>query len=130
MIFGLGGGWDEGETAYGVGGVRLVLSDHRGFGARRFYIARQLCVREAVRSTIERLIRLFAETNGGVKFRDMLKSNRAVISGSMALFPMTSCNFSGTDSSGTCWSPKDMDIYEPDTGKESGVLRYQSHEEF
>ena len=41
----------------------------------------------------------------------------------MALFPLLFCNFSGTNNNH--WSPRDMDIYKPKTGKEgSGVLRY------
>ena len=43
----------------------------------------------------------------------------------MALFPLIFCNFSGTNSHGSYWSPRDMDVYEPKTGRGgSGVLKY------
>src|SRR6267154_1961444 len=41
----------------------------------------------------------------------MLKSQKAVISGSIVLYPMISTNFSGTNSNSDHWLPSDMDIY-------------------
>ena len=82
-------------------------------------------VRRALRNTVHRLIAPFTPTAGVDPFLAMLKSERAVISGSMALFPLMFCNFSGTISNEVCWSPRDMDIYEPKTERGgSGVLKY------
>jgi hypothetical protein len=82
-------------------------------------------VRGALRNTVHRLIAPFTPRGGVERFLSMLRSERAVISGSMALFPLIFCNFSGTNSNELNWSPRDMDIYEPNTGRgSSGVLKY------
>jgi hypothetical protein len=82
-------------------------------------------VRGALRNTVHRLVAPFTLKGGVDRFMGMLRSERAVISGSMALFPLMFCNFSGTNSNGSYWSPRDMDIYEPKRGKDgSGVLKY------
>ena len=68
---------------------------------------------------------------GGVNgFLSMMRSEWAVISGSMALYPLVFCNFSGTNSGDIHWNLNDMDIYEPQIGaQKSGVLRYMVEEE-
>jgi hypothetical protein len=82
-------------------------------------------VRGALWNTVYHLIAPFTPKGGVDRFLRMLQSERAVISGSMALFPLLFCNFSGTNHNELYWTPCDMDVYEPKNGKEgSGVLRY------
>ena len=79
----------------------------------------------AITNTIHRLLLPFAAEHGVLQFLNMLKFEKAVVSGSTALYPMISSNFGGTDSSGTHWHPNDMDLYEPICREEnSGVVRY------
>jgi len=101
----------------------LTLKDLVKFG-QTSHSNRQL-VRSALRNTIFRLISPFTPKEGVNAFLSMMRSERAVISGSMALYPLMFCNFSGTDGHDMRWYPHDMDIYEPQIGKrESGVLKY------
>ena len=101
----------------------LTLRDLLKFG--RTSRTNYRVVRGALRNTVYRLISPFTPKGGVDRFFSMLKSERAVISGSMALFPLMFCNFSGTNSNGVYWSPHDMDIYEPKIGKGgSGVVKY------
>jgi len=78
----------------------------------------------ALKSTIYHLIAPFTTQYGVDQFLMMLKSERAVISGSVALYALIFCNFSATDSSGVQWLPHDMDVYELHVGGGSGVLCY------
>jgi hypothetical protein len=87
-------------------------------------------VRSALKNTIFRLIAPFTPRKGVNEFLNMMRSERAVISGSMALYPLVFCNFSGTNSSDVRWNPHDMDIYEPEIEEQkSGVLKYMVDEE-
>ena len=80
----------------------------------------------ALRNTVYRLIEPFTPNRGVNGLLSTLKAERAVISGSMALYPLLFCNFSGTNSGDLYWKPHDMDIYKPQFGQnhESGVLKY------
>jgi hypothetical protein len=101
----------------------LTLKDLVKFGQTSH--ANYRLVRGALRNTVHRLVAPFTSKGGVDRFMNMLRSERAVISGSMALFPLIFCNFSGTVSIGSFWVPHDMDIYEPKTTKGgSGVLKY------
>jgi hypothetical protein len=101
----------------------LTLRDLVKFGQTSHANYRLVC--GALRNMVHRLVAPFTSKGGVDRFMSMLRSHRAVISGSMALFPLIFCNFSGTISVGPFWAPHNMDIYEPRTGKGgSGVLKY------
>ena len=106
----------------------LTLKDLVKFG--RTSRSNYQLVRSALRNTVFRLIAPFTPKGGVNGFLSMMRSERAVISGSMALYPLVFCNFSGTNSGDIRWNPNDMDIYEPQIGaRKSGVLRYMVEEE-
>ena len=106
----------------------LTLKDLVKFG--RTSRSNYQLVRSALRNTVFRLIAPFTPKGGVNGFLSMMRSKRAVISGSMALYPLVFCNFSGTNSGDIRWNPNDMDIYEPQIGaRKSGVLRYMVEEE-
>jgi hypothetical protein len=89
-------------------------------------------VQSAIKTTIYRLIAPFATEKGVQSFLSVLKSQKSVISGSIALYPMVSSNFSGTNHNSNHWLPVDMDIYEPRTDKTvSPIVQYMINvEEF
>ena len=106
----------------------LTLKDLVKFG--RTSRSNYQLVRSALRNTVFRLIAPFTPKGGVNGFLSMMRSERVVISGSMALYPLVFCNFSGTNSGDIRWNPNDMDIYEPQIGAwKSGVLRYMVEEE-
>jgi hypothetical protein len=82
-------------------------------------------VQNAINRSLHKLIDKFIFNGGMEQFLNLLQSTRAVISGSMALFFLFSCSFTGVNSSTMKWSPADMDIYELNIGQEvSEVVRY------
>jgi hypothetical protein len=82
-------------------------------------------VRSAIKSTIYRLIAPFTTEKGVQSFLSVLGSQRSVISGSTALYPIISSNFSGTNRNSKHWLPIDMDIYEPRTSEPiSPIIKY------
>lgn len=101
----------------------LTLPDLMVYGASSS--ANYAIVQNAINRLLHNLIDRFVPQGGLELFMAMLRAERAVISGSMALFFLFSCSYTGANSSGMDWSPADMDIFEPNIGSRmSEVVRY------
>jgi len=86
-------------------------------------------VQASIRSSLEHLLLPFVRSGGVNQFLSVLSTERAVISGSMALFFMLSCSLTGVQS-GQGWGPADMDVYEPnDEDRRSNIVGYLIVEE-
>lgn len=82
-------------------------------------------IQSAINHSLHGLIDRFVSYGGLDRFMAMLRDERAVISGSTALFFMFCCSYTGVNSSRLNWAPADMDIFEPNTGGQpSRVVKY------
>jgi hypothetical protein len=91
--------------------------------------ANYVIVQASIKTSLDRLLLPFVQSEGVDQFLNVLSVERAVVSGSMALHFMLSCSLTGVEG-GETWGPADMDIYEPnDEDKHSGVVKYLIVEE-
>jgi hypothetical protein len=82
-------------------------------------------VQSAINHSLHGLIDRFVPYGGLHCFMAMLRDERAVISGSTALFFTFCCSYTSVNSSRLNWAPADMDIFEPNTGGQpSQVIKY------
>jgi hypothetical protein len=82
-------------------------------------------IQGAITHSLHSLIDGFVPYGGFNRFMAMLRSERAVISGSTDLFFMFCCSYTGVNSSQLNWRPADMDIFELNNrGHLSQVVKY------